>query len=398
MKYIGKRSCQCDIEDDTYLGSGTILRKAIDKVGEQYFEKEILCVCKTEKEAWDKEVEMIRKFDAVNSKEYYNVAHGGPSRKDGFIVGEKEKRKMGYLNDFFKNEEYYGEKILEREPNETGKPRIVLARTDAKTGWFTTTISHDIEYDEDTKEEKNVTTMVNRYQEYQYKFNPLGWFKGKGGYTLIPKEEYYNAMHELTDWENFDKNLDKFYKLKDKLKDATVNIVNKDYIQTKDIDSKKTKIDYITDLAKASPDYKNLLDLTKKYNDIDFVAVYHAITGRGSISGDSFKDGKFKCTKADVRRASKILDFESQFTSTLRMVKGRRDYMYIVLGMCYGCKNIDNDELLKRFQKYYNKIKSITSIDQTIDDIEYIYNYKKNELKKISIKQELKRNRKIKGR
>ena len=40
MKYIGKRTCYCPIQDDTYLGSGTFLKQAIDIYGEQYFKKE----------------------------------------------------------------------------------------------------------------------------------------------------------------------------------------------------------------------------------------------------------------------------------------------------------------------------------------------------------------------
>ena len=30
-KYIGKRSCKCPIEEDKYIGSGKLLKKAIDK-------------------------------------------------------------------------------------------------------------------------------------------------------------------------------------------------------------------------------------------------------------------------------------------------------------------------------------------------------------------------------
>lgn len=38
-KYIGKRSCHCPIEEDKYMGSGTLLLKAIDKYGIDNFSK-----------------------------------------------------------------------------------------------------------------------------------------------------------------------------------------------------------------------------------------------------------------------------------------------------------------------------------------------------------------------
>lgn len=38
-KYIGKRMCRCNIEDDKYLGSSKILKQAIKKYGKENFKK-----------------------------------------------------------------------------------------------------------------------------------------------------------------------------------------------------------------------------------------------------------------------------------------------------------------------------------------------------------------------
>ena len=392
MKYIGKRTCYCPIEDDEYLGSGTFLKQAVDIYGEQYFKKEILCTCKTEEEAWEKEEEMIEAFDAVGNKEYYNVAFGGPSRPNGFAISDMERDKMEYLNNLLENQEYYGAKVLERGENEIGIPRIILARTDGKIGWHTTTISRDIETNRKTKIKKDITTMVNRYQRYKEK-DGLKWFykDGGGNYTPISKSEYYNYMYELTDWQNFDESINNIYMLKSRYKNNTNYFVTDEKIndnQTLSNIGKKTNIDYIEEYAKTSSDYKNFLNLLYKYNDLDLVVVYHAVTGRGSISGDSFKNGNFKCTKADVEKASQILDFESRFTDVIQTIKGRRDYLYVVLGFCYNCELIDNDELFNRFIKYYNKINPIKSIDQIVCDIDYIYNYRKPKNQKVFIKHE----------
>ena len=55
-KYIGKHYGELD---DSYLGSGTILQKAINKYGKQNFKKEILYISKNEEENCIKEKKFI---------------------------------------------------------------------------------------------------------------------------------------------------------------------------------------------------------------------------------------------------------------------------------------------------------------------------------------------------
>lgn len=73
-KYIGQHKGK---PNDSYLGSGTTISKAIKKYGKENFSKEILCFCSTREEANEKEKEYILKYDAVNNKEFYNNAEGG---------------------------------------------------------------------------------------------------------------------------------------------------------------------------------------------------------------------------------------------------------------------------------------------------------------------------------
>ena len=76
-KYIGKRSCRCDIEDDKYMGSGHYIKRAIKKYGKENFKKEIIKICESEKEAFEYEEMYIRQVKAYDDCNYYNIALGG---------------------------------------------------------------------------------------------------------------------------------------------------------------------------------------------------------------------------------------------------------------------------------------------------------------------------------
>ena len=74
-KYIGKhKSLRFD---NNYLGSGNNLRKAINKYGKENFSVRILEEIDTNQEDLDtKEVFWIELYNAVKSKEYYNISYG----------------------------------------------------------------------------------------------------------------------------------------------------------------------------------------------------------------------------------------------------------------------------------------------------------------------------------
>lgn len=76
-KYIGKRSCHCPIEEDRYMGSGTILKEDKEKYGLNNFSKKILAIADNDDMVYDLESYYIEKRNAVESKEYYNQVYGG---------------------------------------------------------------------------------------------------------------------------------------------------------------------------------------------------------------------------------------------------------------------------------------------------------------------------------
>ena len=85
-KYIGKhKSLRFD---NNYLGSGNNLRKAINKYGKENFSVRILEEIDTNQEDLDtKEVFWIEFYNAVKSKEYYNISYG--KETEGWNINTK---------------------------------------------------------------------------------------------------------------------------------------------------------------------------------------------------------------------------------------------------------------------------------------------------------------------
>lgn len=97
-KYIGK--CKYDVAGKwkKYLGSGKLLRRAIKKYGYQNFSKRIIEEANTFEELDRKEKYWIDFYDAVPSRDYYNLAAGGTGgntkigyTKDDYIRSEQKR-------------------------------------------------------------------------------------------------------------------------------------------------------------------------------------------------------------------------------------------------------------------------------------------------------------------
>jgi len=100
-KVNGKKYIGYDGKNDaSYLGSGKILKMAIEKYGAHNFTKDILAEFENESDALSYEKEMINKHNAVNSNYYYNIQEGG---KGGWA----------HINTKGENNPMYGKSLLD---------------------------------------------------------------------------------------------------------------------------------------------------------------------------------------------------------------------------------------------------------------------------------------------
>lgn len=96
-KYIGKRKCKCNIEQDSYLGSGKILKNAMQKYGKENFVKHILEVCDDEKTCNEREKYWISFYNASYSDEFYNIASGGEGGNTYAGLSEEELDRIKHI-------------------------------------------------------------------------------------------------------------------------------------------------------------------------------------------------------------------------------------------------------------------------------------------------------------
>jgi group I intron endonuclease len=74
-----------------YIGSGKLLKAAINKYGKENFKREILEYCDNVDHMNEREVIWIARYDSTNQKIGYNLEHGGNGKGK---VNEETKKKM----------------------------------------------------------------------------------------------------------------------------------------------------------------------------------------------------------------------------------------------------------------------------------------------------------------
>ena len=94
--YIGM--CSSQSRFSKYLGSGVLLKQAIEKYGVENFEREILQECYSDEELRLAEAKWITYFDAVKSDRFYNLCEGGRGGDTGFNVSMSDVVKTTWNN------------------------------------------------------------------------------------------------------------------------------------------------------------------------------------------------------------------------------------------------------------------------------------------------------------
>lgn len=93
--YVGKKKSSHK-DRNSYLGSGTMFKKALNKYGKDNFKREILVWADTQKEIDYWEIFYISLFSATNREVGYNIAPGGGGNTNP--VSEETKRKLSEIN------------------------------------------------------------------------------------------------------------------------------------------------------------------------------------------------------------------------------------------------------------------------------------------------------------
>ena len=92
--YYGVHST--DNIDDGYMGSGTRLKKAIEKYGIENFEKEIIKICNDRKEAYELESNYVTE-SLIKDDNCYNIILGGEQFNTEFLVAVKNSKGENFL-------------------------------------------------------------------------------------------------------------------------------------------------------------------------------------------------------------------------------------------------------------------------------------------------------------
>jgi group I intron endonuclease len=102
--YIG----QDRYNNPLYIGSGSLLKRAIKKYGVENFKKEIIEFCSSFKELNEREIFWIKELNSTDPNIGYNIAKGGTG---GDTISHNPRKKELGQNISFKNKERYKNKI-----------------------------------------------------------------------------------------------------------------------------------------------------------------------------------------------------------------------------------------------------------------------------------------------
>jgi len=96
-KYIGSKKAEIS-KSQTYYGSGTALKLAINKYGKDNFTKEVLFTCDNYEELKELELYILKLMNVVEDKTYYNLHDNFSGGYNATAYTEESRAKIGKAN------------------------------------------------------------------------------------------------------------------------------------------------------------------------------------------------------------------------------------------------------------------------------------------------------------
>lgn len=92
----------------------------------------------------------------------------------------------------------------------------------------------------------------------------------------------------------------------------------------------------------------------------------------------------YTCTLEDYQQAIITLDYLKHFMQYVRTLRGRKENMYNALIFCIQDAHVNNKYLLEKFEKYYEGINRIVTIEDALREIQdRVYNHQLRENGKV---------------
>lgn len=154
--YVGQHKTQ-NI-DDGYLGSGKLIRRALDKYGKENFSKEILEIVDSRDDANRLEEFWIEQLDSTNPSVGYNITNRAWG---GQPITEETRLKISAATKGVPKSEEFKEKLRKPKPPRTQEHTDKIKASSKDKVWF-----HDPE--------------VNVSKKFKELDAPSGWVRGRG--------------------------------------------------------------------------------------------------------------------------------------------------------------------------------------------------------------------------
>lgn len=130
-KYIGQK--KSTYFQENYKGSGRALKQAFSKYGFDNFKVELIEECNSQEELNNRERYWIKKHNAVESRDYYNLCNGGGT-VDGMKHSEETRKKMSdaHSKRSYVMSDYQKQRISETHPSMKGENNPMYGKHHSK--------------------------------------------------------------------------------------------------------------------------------------------------------------------------------------------------------------------------------------------------------------------------